>query len=283
MSTININKMKVNGLTFTVRTAGLNNSGNLVILLHGFPESSLMWAPLMIKLAEQGYRVAAPDQRGYSKSARPKGYQNYQMKLLSSDIIEIAKKIGFDSKFHLVGHDIGAVVGWTVATLYPEFLKSWTALSVPDWSAYLWALNNDPVQKKKGSYVHLFQHKFVPELILRHSHYKTLKDLWEGFPESTIHAYTELFSQKGALTGAVNWYRALLQLPQIEYSPVKVPTKFIWGNQDLAIARGGVNKNKAYVSGPYQFAELNAGHWFMEFNQDEISNQIFSHIKKYDD
>lgn len=279
MTKIEIKKYHLNNLDFTVRTAGLENNGDLVVLLHGFPESSLMWEPLMKMLAEKGYRVVAPNQRGYSSDARPKGFENYMMKLLASDVVTLAEKIGFKNKFHLVGHDIGAVVGWTTATLYPNLLKSWTALSVPDWPAYLWALDNDPTQKEKGSYVHLFQHKFIPEFILRFRHYHTLRKLWQGFPQDTINAYLNLFSEKGALTGAVNWYRALLQLPQIDYTPVKVPTTFIWGNQDLAIARAGVIKNKDYIAAPYKFIELNAGHWFMEFNQAEICDLILQSFK----
>lgn len=278
MSEIKIETFHLNNFDFTVRTAGLNNNGDLVVLLHGFPESSLMWESLMKILAQKGYRVVAPNQRGYSSGARPKGFENYTMKLLASDVIALAEKVGFKSKFHLVGHDIGAVVGWTTATLYPNLLKTWTALSVPDWPAYLWALDNDPIQKDKGSYVHLFQHKFIPELILRFRHYRVLRKLWQGFPQSTINAYLKLFSQKGALTGAVNWYRALLQLPQINYSLIKVPTTFIWGNKDLAIARAGVMKNKDYMSAPYKFIELNAGHWFMEFNQDEICRLIIESL-----
>lgn len=140
MNQITIQQVPVNQQIFTVRTAGLENSGDLVVLLHGFPESSLMWEPLMIKLANQGYRVIAPNQRGYSAGARPLGVQNYTMKLLAADVVALAHFFGFQQKFHLVGHDIGAVVGWTTATLYPQLLKSWTALSVPNWPAYILSL-----------------------------------------------------------------------------------------------------------------------------------------------
>ncbi|MCH4004908.1 MAG: alpha/beta hydrolase [Lactobacillus crispatus] len=109
MTQIEIKKYHINNLDFTVRTAGLENSGDLVVLLHGFPESSLMWEPLMKILAEKGYRVIAPNQRGYSSDARPKGFKNYTMKLLASDVVTLAEKVGFKNKFHLVGHDIGAV------------------------------------------------------------------------------------------------------------------------------------------------------------------------------
>lgn len=281
MNQITIQQITVNQQTFSVRKAGLDNNGDMVVLLHGFPESSLMWETLMLKLANQGYRVIAPNQRGYSAGARPLGVQNYKMKLLAADVVALAHFFSFQQKFHLVGHDIGAVVGWTTATLYPQLLKSWTALSVPNWPAYIWALENDPVQEEKGHYVHTFQHKYIPELIFRAFHYRVLRKLWAGFPQATIDAYLDLFSEKGALTAVVNWYRALLQLPQINYKQITVPTKFIWGNQDLAIARSGVERNRQYITGPYQFVKLDAGHWFMEFNREEICKQISEHIKKY--
>ena len=278
---VQIEKVNVNNLDFDVRTAGLDNSGDLVVLLHGFPESSIMWEPLMEKLTQKNYRVIAPNQRGYSVNARPDGIENYTMKLLASDVVAFAKYFGFDKQFHLVGHDIGAVVGWSTVTLYPDLIKSWTALSVPDWPAYLWALDNDPVQKQKGQYVHDFQTPGLPEKLLVQNDYAVLKKLWKGFDQKTINAYLKLFSSPKAITSVVNWYRALLQLPQIDYTPVTVPTKFIWGNEDLAIGRAGVEKNKDFVNAPYNFVEMDAGHWFMEFNRDEICKQIIENIEKY--
>jgi len=107
-------RIPVGDFEFFARVAGLQNKGPAVILLHGFPESSIMWTDLLEKAAKEGYRVVAFDQRGYSPGARPKGVSNYEIGHLIKDVIDVANQIGFDT-FHLVGHDWGAVVGWNVA------------------------------------------------------------------------------------------------------------------------------------------------------------------------
>jgi len=152
MAKVTKTKLMVNGLEFNLRVAGEKRARELIVFLHGFPESSLMWEKTMTAFADQGYCTIAPDQRGYSEGARPSGVENYSMGILADDIIRIAKKFGYD-KFHLVGHDIGSVVGWSIAAKYPEKVISWTSLSVPNWPAYLGALQNDPMQKEQGAYV----------------------------------------------------------------------------------------------------------------------------------
>ena len=116
-------EIQINGMTYTVREAGMDNKGELVILLHGFPECSIIWEKTMEKLSDLGYRCLAPDQRGYSEGARPDGYENYAVNILADDVAAFAKKAGYDGQFHLVGHDFGAVVGWTAVAMYPELIK----------------------------------------------------------------------------------------------------------------------------------------------------------------
>ena len=103
-------RLAANGYEFLIRVAGMNNAGPAVILLHGFPETSLMWKPLLEKAAREGYRVVAFDQRGYSPQARPKEVAAYQIDSLVQDVLAVADQVGFDT-FHLVGHDWGAGVG----------------------------------------------------------------------------------------------------------------------------------------------------------------------------
>lgn len=275
-------EIQMNGMTYTVREAGMDNKGELVILLHGFPECSIIWEKTMEKLSDLGYRCLAPDQRGYSEGARPDGYENYAVNILADDVAAFAKKAGYDRQFHLVGHDFGAVVGWTAVAMYPELIKSWTALSVPYWPAYYWAIQNDPEQQKKGAYVKHFQEPGLPEKMLAADDYAILKKLWNGFDERTIKEYMEIFGSEGALTAVVNWYRALFSVNTgIEYNAVTTPTLFIWGNQDLAIGRAGVDKSHSYMQGDYEFKELNAGHWLTEFNEAEVSGLIIDQIKKH--
>lgn len=269
-------EMKIDGMTFSVRKAGMENDGELIVFLHGFPESSIMWEKTMKKCADLGYRCIAPDQRGYSQGARPEGYENYAVNILAEDVFKFAG----NERIHLVGHDFGAVVGWTAVAMHPEKIISWTALSVPYWPAYFWAIQNDPEQQKKGAYVKMFQEPGKPEQLLAANDYAALRKLWTGFDEDIIEEYLGIFSSDNALTSVVNWYRALFMVDSgVQYSNVNVPTMFIWGNQDLAIGRAGVEKSHEYMKGEYQFKELNAGHWLAEFNEPEISSLIINHIK----
>ena len=270
--------MKIDGMTFSIREAGMENDGELIVFLHGFPESSIIWEKTMKKCADLGYRCIAPDQRGYSQGARPKGYENYAVNILAEDVFKFAE----NEKIHLVGHYFGAVVGWTAVAMHPEKIISWTALSVPYWPAYFWAIQNDPEQQKKGAYAKMFQEAGKPEQILAANDYAALRKLWTGFDENIIKEYLGIFSSDNALTSVANWYRALFMVDSgVQYSSVNIPTMFIWGNQDLAIGRAGVEKNHEYMKGEYQFKELNAGHWLTEFNEPEISSLIVKHINKY--
>ncbi|MFC6177614.1 alpha/beta fold hydrolase [Companilactobacillus huachuanensis] len=275
-------KLTINNLKFTIRESGEENKGSLIVFLHGFPESSLMWESTMLYFSDNGYRVVAPDQRGYSAGARPEGIENYSMDLLANDVVSLAQELGYE-KFHLVAHDIGSLVGWTVAAKYPEKLLSWTSLSVPDWPAYVWALQNDPTQREKGAYVSRFQVPGESEKLISSNDYAILKKLWAGFDESEIASYLKLYSQEDMLTSVINWYRALFQIKnQVDYSVITTNTVLIWGNKDLAISRAGIERNASYMKGKYEMVELNASHWLTEFNNDEINELIYNNISGKD-
>lgn len=274
--------LTLKNMEYFCRTAGLDHDGELILFLHGFPESSIIWEKTMVKLATLGYRCCAPDQRGYSDGARPVGYQNYSFRNLASDVIGIADLLGNANQFHLVGHDIGAALGWNVVTLYPDRIKSWTAMSVPHWPAYKWAMENDPLQKEKGSYVQRFLIPEKPEALLVANDYAALRQLWQGFDQKSIDDYLRIFSQPSAQTATINWYRAIMQIEEkIQYGEIETPTSFIWGNEDLAIGRSGVEKSHSYMKGYYNFHQLNAGHWLTEFNEPEVSEIIAQHILKF--
>lgn len=270
--------MEINGLEFNIHQAGAQNNGDLVILLHGFPESSIMWEKTIQKLSNLGYYVIAPDQRGYSLNARPENFSEYSMDILADDIIEIANQLGY-SQFHLVGHDIGAVVGWSIVSKYPQKIKSWTALSVPNWPAYVWALKNDPTQQEKGAYVKRFQDPEASEKLISSNDFAILRNLWSGFNSNTIDQYLNIFSRPGALTSIIKWYKALFSAPtSIDYTSIKPNTILIYGNSDLAIGESGIEKNAEYMTGNYKLITLNAGHWLMEFNTDEVNNIIIDNL-----
>ncbi len=271
-------------MVFRSRGAGLDNvSGEPIILLHGFPETSIMWANLTERLASEGYRCFAPDQRGYSPNARPKGVENYIYQELASDVIALADALGF-GRFHLVGHDWGSVVGWAAILLYPERIHSWTAMSVPHMDAFRSALADDVDQQQRSQYIAFFRTPGQAEKTLTANDFELLRALWASIPSDQVKEYITVFSQPGALTAALNWYRAnSFDLEQgyqgALFGPVWHPTLLIWGNQDIAVGRTAVVRTEQYMKGPYRLVELNAGHWLIQEASDRVHREILSHLK----
>ncbi len=278
-NTIQIKEIKANGMTFKCRTAGLGNGGEPIIFLHGFPESSIMWNNIMLHFAGLGYQCVAPDQRGYSVGARPKGKENYHMEKISSDVIAIADAVGFKT-FHLVGHDWGAGAGWSVVQLYPNRVNDWSALSIPHMAAFDWAKHNDPYQMEKSGYMDRFQIPVLPELKIKAKDFKLVRDLWVVHPKEEVEDYISILRPFGGRTAALNWYRGNKDFT-INYGDVNIPTLFIWGKEDLAIGRVGVEKTQEYMKGEYKFIELDAGHWLIQEKYDIITKEITEQIQKH--
>ena len=279
--TITTREIAANGFTFHCRECG-PEGGEPVILLHGFPESSRMWTPLLPVLAEAGYRVLAPDQRGYSPGARPEGIDNYRYANLASDVTALADAVGFE-RFHLVGHDWGAGAGWAVVARSPERIASWAALSVPHVAAFGRAIREDEDQAKRSTYITFFQQPGVAEAALSANDFEGLKNVWSESSEEEKAEYLALFSQPGALTAALNWYRGSRGIdpddPEVRFGDVTTPTLLVWGNQDQAIGRKGVEDAAAYMKGPYKFVELDAGHWLIQEKPDEGIAEVTGHLK----
>ena len=270
---IDVRNIQANGMTFRCRVCG-PEEGEPVILLHGFPESSAMWVRAMGALAEKGYRCLAPDQRGYSPGARPKGKGAYTMDKVASDVIALADAAGFE-KFHLVGHDWGAGCGWTVVQLFPECLLSWTALSLPHMAAFGKAIRTVPEQKKKSGYMVFFQLPVLPELALG---WWALERVWREAGPDEVADYRALFKPYAARRAVLNWYRAVRRRT-VTYSEVSVPTLFIWGNRDEAIGRAGAEDTRRFMKGEYRFVELDAGHWLPREEFDRVMGEISRHLE----
>ena len=267
-------------LIFTCRVAGLNNSGPYVILLHGFPETSRMWKRLIEDLSKKNFKVIAPDQRGYSKGARPKKVKDYSIYHLTNDVINIADTFGIDN-FHLVGHDWGAAVGWSVSKAFNERLLSYSALSVPHIDAFSDAIQNDKIQKKKSYYISLFRLRLLPELYFSISNYRNLKNLWSSSSQKEIKDYMSVFSQKNAIRSALNWYRATNLKSENKIGVIEVPTLLIYGENDMAIASKGVDETHKLINAPYTLKKINSTHWLIQDSYEFVYNEILNHLKKY--
>lgn len=276
LSAVVLQNIAANRMVFRCRTCGLENDGEPVILLHGFPESSAMWARTIEVLAEKGYRCVAPDQRGYSPGARPRDKWDYTMDQVASDVITLADALGFE-RFHLVGHDWGAGCGWTVAQLFPERLLSWTALSLPHMAAFGKAIRTVPDQKRKSWYMAFFQLPVLPELVLG---WWALEKVWRHAGTEEREDYRTLFKPYGARRAILNWYRAVRRRT-VTYGEVSVPTLFIWGNRDPAIGRAGAEDTRRFMKGEYTFVELDAGHWLPREDFDGVMGPLQEHLRAH--
>ena len=279
----NMRKININKLEFNVRTGGLSNKGDAVILLHGFPETSYMYSNLINLLSNNGYKVIAPDQRGYSQYARPDSKKEYLIDYLVEDIFLIADHFDF-KKFHLVGHDWGASVGWVASNNKPERIITWTALSVPHLDAFSDALKSDDDQKNKSRYFKFFKIPFIPEFYFSLNDNKNLKAVWNKSSDEQINEYLKVFSNRDALKGALNWYRANIGANNSSIKKLgetNTTTQFIWGNKDMALGRKGAELTKDYMTGEYKFIELDAGHWLIQEDYNKVSSAILSFINNH--
>jgi pimeloyl-ACP methyl ester carboxylesterase len=276
---VELTELSANGLDFRVRRAG--SSGEPVMLLHGFPETSHMWLPLLERLEAAGYQALAPDQRGYSPGARPANVEDYAYPNLVSDVIALADAAGWD-RFHLVGHDHGAGVSWNTAHLHPGRLASHVALSVPHPRAFGEAIDHDEDQHRRSTYIGMFNQPGVAEQSLG----GRLEGIWSQSQPDEVAEYRSVFEQDGALTAALNWYRSSLHY---DGSPdatdnvgdVSVPTLLIWGNQDNAIGRAGVDGTPPYMTGEYRLVELDAGHWLIQEDTERVISEVLTHIRAH--
>lgn len=277
---IEIRDVTANGLTFRTRFCG--TGGEPVVLLHGFPETSHMWTELMPKLAEAGYQCVAPDQRGYSPGARPEGKDNYATETLAGDVVAIADAVGFTGKFHLVAHDWGAGVGWRVVQLHPERLASWTALSIPHPGSYA-AGYSDPDQQAKGQYIQFFQEPGVAEAAFAANDWAMLKGIWDKSSPEEVEVYLAQFTEPGAMTAALNWYRAAFGggTGLGGDFEVETPTLTIWGNQDQAVGRSTTLTHNDFMKGYNRFVELDAGHWLVQEKFDDVRRETLEHLRAH--
>ncbi|KAA1395244.1 alpha/beta fold hydrolase [Aeromicrobium ginsengisoli] len=269
--------VQVGDLTFDVRMTGPAD-GEPVILLHGFPESSLSWSGVAPLLAGAGLRVIAPDQRGYSPGARPSGVESYTTDLLADDVVGIADALGIGS-FHLVGHDWGAAVAWVTAVRHRDRLRTLTAVSVPHLAAYGAALQGDPDQQQRASYIGLLRQPGKAEHVLLEDEAQRLRAMYGGpVRPAQVDSYVALLSEPDALTAALNWYRAM-RADLGSLPAVTVPTTYVWSDEDQAIGRAGAERCGEFVDADFRFVELAAtSHWIPEQDPEALAEAILARV-----
>lgn len=265
-----------NGLRLHVVQAG-PATGPLVVLLHGFPEYWASWRAQLLALAAAGYRVWAPDQRGYNLSDKPRGIDAYALPTLAADIIGLLDAAGC-AQASIVGHDWGGVVAWYLAAHYPARIARTTIINVPHPAVVLPNLWRVPSQLARSWYIGFFQLPMLPERLIRRRNWRFGAQALTGtsrpgtFSAAEVARYKVAWAQPGALTAMLNWYRALRR-PSGPWPRIRGPVQIIWGKQDAFLdARLAQLSLQACTSGQLHYFP-DATHW-VQLEEAEVVNDL---------
>ena len=273
-------KIEAGGFSFRARVAGLGGDGPALVLLHGFPESSIMWTPLLGRAAEAGFRVVAFDQRGYSPGARPVGADQYAIDVLVGDIFAVADAVGFGS-FHLIGHDWGSIVGWAATSRDTTRILSWASLSIP----HPGAIPDPDAPPSTPTYVKVFRRPGVAEALLGAGGRWFMRNaMYSTMPATHVAEYDALYAEPGALTATLNWYRAFDPSSGApgDVEPVKQPVLYVYGRNDIGafVNEDVQSRMPSFVEGPFETVGLDAGHWLIQDEEELVLDYVMKHLER---
>jgi epoxide hydrolase 4 len=257
----------------------------VVLLLHGFPEFWYSWRRQIEPLSSAGFRVIVPDQRGYNASSKPRASANYALSQLTSDVLAIADRLN-QPRIFLAGHDWGAAVAWSVALLHPHRVAKLAILNVPHPSVMLRYLKTNRRQLLRSWYMFFFQLPFLPEAAFRAFHFRLgvrslLRSSRPGTfsPEDLAH-YRAAWSQPGALTSMINWYRAAARhRTKFPDTTVHVPTRILWGERDAFLLSEMAHDSLRYCTSAELYTFANASHWLQHEEPARVSELLIDFFR----
>jgi pimeloyl-ACP methyl ester carboxylesterase len=259
--------------------------GPVVVLLHGFPEFWYGWRRQIEPLAAAGFRVIVPDQRGYNLSSKPAGVAAYALTELVSDVIAIADQLG-QEKIYLAGHDWGAAVAWSAALLHSQRVAKLVVLNVPHPSVMRKFLSTRPRQLLRSWYMFFFQFPWLPEALFSAFHYRVgarslLRSSRPGtFSAEDLAQYRAAWAHPGALTGMINWYRALFRThAKFPDKTVRVPTRILWGERDAFLLAEMAHDSLRYCTSAELFTFANATHWLQHEESARVSELLIDFFR----
>jgi pimeloyl-ACP methyl ester carboxylesterase len=273
-----VQSFRRDGMVFDVRDAGPAD-GEPVVLLHGFPQDSTAFARVTPLLNATGLRTLVPDQRGYCASARPRGRRAYRLREAVDDVLALLYDAGLRSA-HVVGHDWGGGVAWALAAWHPERVRTLTALSTPHPAAMQRAVFSSD-QGLRSYYMGLFQVPMLPERVLLAGEGAALRRalLRGGLPAEAVDHYVRRMREPGALTAALNWYRALPLSLRQPVGTVRVPTLHVWSTGDAFLGRTATEASAAHVDAPYRLEVLDdVPHWIPELAPERVAELLTAHV-----
>jgi len=259
-------KINVNGLQFHVVDQG---TGPAVLLLHGFPDSSYLWRNQIQTLVNAGYRVIAPDLRGFGESDKPQEIEAYNMKFLVSDVMGILKELNVD-RVKLVGHDWGAILGWAFTTVFPHIVEKYVPISVGHPGVRI-----QIDQFEKSWYLFMFQAEHDAEEFLTQNNWEFFREWCRNHSEQ--EKWIKDLSRPGALRAAINWYRANASMKAFlhkeKHPKIKSSTLGIWSSFDPYLTEAKMLQSSEMIDGPWRYERLSGGHW-VPLDQSEKLNVL---------
>ncbi len=268
----------VKGIKLNVVDVG---SGPAVLLIHGFPDTSQVWRYQIPALVKAGFRVIAPDVRGFGNSDKPQEKEAYDLTVLVGDMINLMAQLGIE-KAHVVGHDMGSAIAWVMASFFPQRVNRLASLSVGHPMANRERKSIE--QREKAWYMLLFQFKGTAETLLQQDDWKLFREILRNHSE--FANWTKDLSRPGALTAALNWYRANLspekELAQPVPIPVtSVPSLGIWSSGDPYLTEKPMLATEAYVTGGWRYERIEgAGHWVQLDAADQVNGLLIDFFSK---
>ena len=250
--------------------------GPLIVLLHGFPEFWYGWRLQIAPLAAAGFRVVAPDTRGYNLSSKPSGVAAYSADKLAADIRGLIRQLGAESAL-VVGHDWGGTIAWTMAMNHPEVVDRLAILNAAHPRRLQQGLRN-PGQLRKSWYFFFFQPPALPERRVRAGDWKFLRnflrDARPAYTPEEMDRYVEAWSQPGAATGMINYYRYAVRHSQ-KSRPISAPTLVIWGERDRYLGPNLAEPDRDDVPNLDRVERLpDASHWVHHDESERVTELL---------
>ncbi len=256
-------------------------AGPLVVLLHGFPEFWRGWRHQIGPLAEAGFRVLVPDQRGYNLSDKPRRVRDYSLDRLSEDAVALIAAAGRE-RACVAGHDWGGLVAWWAAVRFPQRIARLAILNVPHPLVFRRHLLTNPAQRRRSHYVFKFQLPWLPERKLRRDDWRIAVRNTRGtarpgaFDDAEMAAYREAWERPGAMRSMIHWYRAAIRHPPARVADprVRVPTRILWGVQDRFLGREMVEPSLELCDeGEVEWFE-EATHWLQHEEPQRVARSL---------
>lgn len=257
--------------------------GETAVLLHGFPQDSTSWAQVGSILADAGYHVLIPDLRGYSPQAQPAKLADYAVVALVGDVVALLDAHGVESA-HVIGHDWGGSLVWTMRKTHARRMKTATVVSTPHPAALSWAWTHTG-QLMRSWYMGAVALPVLPEIVIKRRLAALLKA--SDLPADRASYYQDLMNRPGVATGALNWYRQMLRdlvKPTTAAKDAKPspppPTLYLWGTNDAFFNRAVARKTPEVVR-DLEFHEIKGGsHWLPETHPQELADRITHHMNQ---